>query len=75
MYLNQNGNQVPVVFGTGDSTQSASDTDSSSTVVGANKTWLYVALIIAIIAVIVSGYLLYQQHKKQNSNKVGYQLY
>lgn len=72
MYLSQNGNQVPVVF----EMESSSDSGTNvSTSVGENKMWLYIALIIAIIAVIVCGYLLYKQYKKQQNNKVGYQLY
>jgi hypothetical protein len=71
MYLIQNGNKAPVSFGM-DST--GESTESNGPVVGDNKMWLYIALIIAIIAVVISGYLIYQQHKKQK-NTVGYQLY
>jgi hypothetical protein len=67
MYLSQNGNQVPVVF-------AMNDSGTSDSGVGGNKTWLYIALLIAIIAVIVTAYLIYNQHKKNQKN-VGYQLY
>ena len=78
MYLSENGKQVPVVFSSGMEKATGSDVKESfasgDTAVGENKMWLYLALIVAIIAVIVTGYLLYNHDKKQ-SNKVGYQLY
>ena len=49
----------------------------NTTPVGSNKGWLIAALIVSILAVIVSGYLLYKNISAEKNGKesFGYHLY
>lgn len=42
---------------------------------GSNKTILYIALVVAIIVALVSGYMLYKEIKEEKGTKLGYKLY
>jgi hypothetical protein len=75
MYLIENGQRRHVRFGGLEAEKPPqviekfgfNSSDSSS-----SKTWLYIALVLFILAALVLGYLLYKHNKK--TEKFGYQL-
>lgn len=50
--------------------------DGTAPSIGSNKKWLIAVLILAIIAVAISGYLLYKNvYGQRHDEKFGYRLY
>ena len=77
MYKIENGQNSPLSFG--DAAPPPAKAPVPQITVGSNKGWLILALIISIIAVIVSGYFLYKTIKsdeaKKSKESFGYRLY
>lgn len=77
MYTIKNGQNSPVSFD-GYAAPPAK-TPAPQIAVGSNKGWLILALIISIIAVLVSGYFLYKAIESDEAKKpkesFGYRLY
>ena len=71
MYLLQNGQRKDVTFSSPQNRMSAVSVEMFEQ--PKSKMWLYIALIICLIALAVSGYLLYKKYKP--TSKVGYQLF
>lgn len=74
MYTLRNGNKVEVNLMMGDEEQpkTVERFTQDGEKYGSNKMWLYIALLMAVIAAVICVYYLYRSRK---SDKVGYQLY
>jgi hypothetical protein len=76
MYLIENGNKKHVSFTGLDVVkpphQIIEKFEFQSSDGGSSKKWLYIALVLFVIAALVLGYLLYKHYKKPE--KFGYQL-
>ncbi len=77
MYLIENGQRRHVRFGGLEAEKPPQVIEkfgfnSSGSSSSSSKTWLYIALVLFILAALVIGYLLYKHNKK--TEKFGYQL-
>lgn len=73
MYLLQNGQRKNVVFSSHQDIMPTVNVEMFEQTSSKSKMWLYIALLLCLTAIAVSGYFIYKKYKPKS--KVGYQLF